>query len=49
VGNQNGIERFLPVAVIGALTILSALSAFVSLPVARWFEKQNSAASAPSL
>lgn len=41
LGNQNGIERFLPVAVIGSLTVLSALSAFVSLPVARWFKKQN--------
>jgi hypothetical protein len=36
LGNQNGIERFLPLAVIGSLTVLSAVSACVSLSVARW-------------
>jgi hypothetical protein len=46
---QHSIERFLPVAVIGGLSLLSALSACVSQSVSRWLTKQNSPASATSL
>jgi hypothetical protein len=48
LATQNSIERFLPVAVIGGLTALSALSACVSLAVARSSKKHDSDAAAPS-
>ncbi len=49
LGNHNGIERFFPVAVIGSLTGLSALTASVSVLAARWLTTKNPAASASSL
>lgn len=49
LGNQNGVERFLPVAVIGTLSALGALSAVASLPIARWLKSLDAEASAPSL
>jgi hypothetical protein len=47
LGNQTGLERFLPVTVIGGLTALSALSASVSLAVAGRSSRQSPAVSAP--
>lgn len=37
LSTQNGIERFLPVAIITGLSVIGALSGFLSRPVARWF------------
>ncbi|HYN09715.1 MAG TPA: hypothetical protein VES67_20200 [Vicinamibacterales bacterium] len=45
---QNSIERFLPLAFIGGLTALSALSACVSLAIARSSKTHDSDAAAPS-
>lgn len=45
---QNSVERYLPVAVIGVVTAMSALSACVSLAVARSSKKHGSDAAAPS-
>ena len=45
LGNQNRSERFLPLAVIGALSLMSALSALVSPSIARWSKPHDSEAS----
>jgi hypothetical protein len=41
--SQNGLERFLPLFVMGGLTGLGALTGLLLPSIARWFNKQNSA------
>ena len=38
----NGRLQFLPIAAMGVLSVASALSAMLSPPIFRWFQKQNS-------
>ena len=40
--SQNGLERFLPLLLMGGLTGLGALTGFLSPAAARWLHKQNS-------
>jgi len=40
--SQNGLERFLPLFLMGGLTGLGALTGFVLPSIARWLSKQNS-------
>jgi hypothetical protein len=45
---RNSVDALLPVAIIGGLSGLSAVSAFLSPPIARWLRTHQSATSAPT-
>jgi hypothetical protein len=47
--NQNGIERFLPVALIAGLCVIGAVSALLSQSAARWVWRHDPEASTPTL